>query len=200
MPVTRAARASTTPPTISNPPSNPTNEQLRTTSVAILDCLRNAGLVSNTISSRNTAQLDPLTYTPINNGSYTYHGTAYTMSALRDGSNTVGMMVTNASTVFVQVQFSTAVYLNQVQLWLGQFNGNFNHPRDLSIFAGAVTSTAGTPLYSGTLATVATVQTINLASDTDFNTAHTIYTFVFSNSTGGVNVSVGEMLIWGQAT
>ncbi|MBD1856712.1 hypothetical protein NDI36_24365, partial [Leptolyngbya boryana FACHB-1624] len=59
---------------------------------------------------------------------------------------------------------------------------------------------AGTPLYSGTLATVSTVQTINLASDTDFNTAHTIYTFVFSNSTGGVNVSVGEMLLWGQAT
>lgn len=200
MPVTRAARASTTPPTISNPPSNPTNEQLRTTIVATLDCLRNAGLVSNTISSRNTAQLDPLTYTAINNGSYTYHGTAYTMSALRDGSNTVGMMVTNAAKVFVQVQFSSAVYLNQIQLWLGQFNGNFNTPRALSVFAGAVTSDAGTPLYSGTLATTAALQTINLASDADFDTAHTIYTFVFSNSTGGVNVSVGEMLLWGQAT
>jgi hypothetical protein len=200
MPVTRANKTFTTPPTIPNPPSSPTTGQLRTAVVAVLDCLRNAGIVAPaTVPSRNTSQLDALTYTLLNSGSYLYYAPSYTMNALKDGSNTNGMMVSNAAKVFVQVQFSSDVYLNQIQLYLGQFNGPYNMPRDFSVFAGAVTSDSGTPLYVGRLADTDALQTINLSSNSAFDSPNSTYTFVFSDSPGVGNVSVGELLLAGQA-
>lgn len=176
----------TNPVAIPDPPTAPTADQLRVTMMQMLTALRNARLA-----------IPQLTYSVAAGGTYTYNSSSHTISAIRDGVLNSGMMVTNSAKVFVQTTFATPSRLRAIAVYLGQFNGGFNMPRNLAIFAGAVTVDTGIPLYSGTLATVVSAQTIDLSAIPEFDELRSTFTFVFSNSTGGVNVSVNELQLFG---
>lgn len=188
MPIIRRNRISNLPPAIADPPSSPTTTDLRAIIIQMLQALRNAGLA-----------LSPLNFSVAAGGSYTYNSSSHTITAIRDGVTNSGMMVTNSLKVFVQVSFTSPTWLSAACIYLGQFNGAFNFPRNLAIFAGAVTTDTGTPLFTGTLQTTTAMQEINVSALPAFSTPLSTYTFVFSNSTNGTNISVNEMQLFGVA-
>lgn len=188
MPIIRRNRISNLPPAIPDPPSAPTTTDLRATIMQMLQALRNAGLA-----------LSPLNFSVAAGGAYTYHSSSNTITAIRDGVTTSGMMVSNSAKVFVQVTFTTPTWLTAACIYVGQFNGAFNMPRNLAIFAGAVTTDTGPSLFTGTLQTIVAMQEFNLSALPAFSTPLSTYTFVFSNSTNGTNISVNEMQLFGVA-
>jgi hypothetical protein len=187
------------PPTIANPSSPTTIEDLRAKVAEILQALRNANIIAPLqFAARIPSRLDALTYDPVNNASYTYYSSAYEMPKIRDGVTNAGMMA-NQSKVFVQVQLAASAYLNRIQLYAGQFNGAYNLPKTFRVYEDFVTVDTGIPLYEGTIAVNTSMQSFDVSTIPGFNTPGSTFTFVFFNSSNGTNVSVNELQLFGQS-
>lgn len=201
MPVNRARSSANPPaplPSIANPADPTTIADLRLKVIEILQALRSQGIIAPAgAGTRDRTKLDSLTYTAVNNSSYTYYYWEYNMTSLYDGSYSQGMMA-NESKVFVQVQLSKASHLNRITLYAGQFNGAYNIPRSMKVYAGLVTSDTAAPLYQATIAVSMSQQSFDLSNVAGFDTPSDTYTFVLDNSINTA-ISINEMQLFGQA-
>jgi len=161
-----------------------------------------AGVLTASVPGRNTALLNAVSYAALNNATYGYYDSLHQMPQLYDGNLTSGMMgqaIVNAEAIYVQVQLATASFVNQLVFYGGQFNGNYNVPDSVKVYAGLVgAGTAATPIYSnGALAYSATGQTLSLAAIAAFDAPFTQLTFAFALGGQYLFVSVNELQIQG---
>jgi len=151
-------------------------------------------------SLRNPSVLNLLSYSPQNNGDYTYYSPSivYNMLMISDGDTTSGMMISNSPTGFIKAQLSASAYLNRLDLWNGSLYGDFDDATSIKIFAGFVTSEAGTPLYAATVSASQPMQSFDLSGLSAFNTAMSQVT-IFVRCTSTPYVSVREIQLRGQS-
>jgi hypothetical protein len=154
---------------------------------------------------RDTTQTNMLSYTTSNDADYTYLPT-YNMSKIRDGDLNVGMVVTNAvgNVVYIVCQFAQPVYINQLQLNNGQFNGPYNGANQIQLYAGTDKSGGSNFLYQSAvdLSSLAT-QSFDLTALTALNTPVSNVTIRLTRSTetgftSAGNISVNELKFLGQ--
>ena len=166
--------------------------------------IRPAGFGSVAAGLRNTTLLNAISYAALNNSSYGYYDASYQMPALYDGNTGSGMMaqaIVNAEAIYIQVQLGSSSYLNQLVFYGGQFNGSYNTPDSIKIYAGLVgAGTTATPIYSnGALIYSTTGQILSLAAVAAFNTPLTQLTIAFALGGQYLYVSVNELQIQGYA-
>jgi len=167
--------------------------------------IRPAGFASSGGGQRNTTLLNALSYAALNNSSYSYYASTYQMPLLYDGDTSSGMMAQTSVTtdaIYIQVQLSASSYLNQLVFYGGQFNGSYNTPDSIKIYAGLVSAgTTATPLYSnGALTYSTTGQILSLSALAAFDAPLTQLTIAFAlgGSFSG-SISVNEFQIKGYA-
>jgi hypothetical protein len=151
-----------------------------------------------------------LTYTATSDSGQVYFVTN-TVAKLYDEIKTVpsadgsGMIAAPTSgRVNIYVTFSTPVFLNEIKVYGGQFNGPYTVPSTLVIYSGIGLST---PLFnSGQSANLSipaevtnnppALTTIDLIGDSNFDTSSSTYTFSFFR-TGVDYISVLELELFG---
>lgn len=163
------------------------------------------GGLNVSVLGRNKALLNAVSYSAINNSSYSYYSSTYQMPAMYDGNLTSGVMgqaVVAAEAFYVQVQLGTASFINQLIFYGGQFNGSYNCPDSVKIYAGLVgAGTTATPLYSNNALTYSTTgQILPLTEITAFDVPFTQLTFAFATAGQYVYASVAELQIRGYST
>lgn len=154
---------------------------------------------ASTSKNRDTQRLDPLSYTASALENYTYYPGNYTLAAINDNDLTNGTIKTDGGAsgyLKVLATFPNPVYLNKLTVYTGQFNGNYNSPQKLEVYAGS--SDTGNALLSSNLDISNGTTNLDTTSNTAFNNSSNQYTFVFSNSTGGNNISVRELDLFGE--
>jgi hypothetical protein len=151
-----------------------------------------------------------LTYTAVSDSGQVYF-TGNTIAKLYDGIKTIpsadgsGMIAEPTSgRVNVYVTFSSAVYLNEIKVYGGQFNGPYTVPSTLVVYRGTGFTTpifnAGQSVNLSIPAEVTNdppaLTTIDLIGDTNFDTSSTTYTFSFFRS-AVTYISVLELELFG---
>jgi len=141
------------------------------------------------------ATYDPLTFTASDkaDGNTYFSGSP---AALHDGIKTVphsggeGAIAINTGEVAWVLTLPSAAYLNRIILYLGQFNGPYNQPGSLDVYGG--NSISG-PLLSQHAWAEPYMETIELLTDSDYDTARNQYYFQFNGPHGYISVAEIEL-------
>ena len=163
--------------------------------------------VSTTIieASLRPATKNPLTFTVTGEPGAFYMG-GNGINGINDGSVATGTVKTSGGTaqqLVVLVTFPTEVYLNEIVVTTGQFNGSYNKPDRIAVYRGNSTSgpillPTSTPLISGPdNPGPGPTTTIDLLGNSNFDTASTQYLFAFIRDQANDNVSVLELILRG---
>lgn len=124
--------------------------------------------------------------------------TNFSNGPLKNGGGTYGEL-------FIIATFAAEVWLNEVQVAVGQFNGAYNTPRRLSIYRGQTTSNplinpTAQNLNIGTGTPSAPPLTVfDLSANQDFETPSNTYLFRFW-SASNQNVAIQGLAIYGDVT
>lgn len=170
----------------------PINSKLDAISTKIDSLQQSSG---GTGTTRPT-DLNPLVYIASALENYTYHQNYYTLDKINDGDNTSGVMKTSGGTanqLKVLVTFNTPKTINKITLHLGQFNGYYNAPTELKVYAG--NSDGGNLLLTNSFTSESLIY-IDTLSNSSFAQPLSEYTFVFTNSINN-NVSINELDLFG---
>lgn len=166
-----------------------------TTSSAETGTGTGTGTRTGTGTGTRSIEKNPLIYIPSALEAYTYYENYYTLEKINDNDTSSGVMKTGGGTpetFKLLVTFDTARIINQIILHLGQFNGYFNFPAELKIYAGNGENT----LLLATAISQEGVVNIDTSSDSNFAQALSEYTFVFSR-VGNNNISINELDLFG---
>lgn len=158
-----------------------------------LEAVSNNESGSSGTSGNRPTDLNPLIYTASALEDYTYYQN-YTIDKINNDDNASGVMKTSGGTanqLKVLATFTTPRIINKITLYLGQFNGYYNVPAELKIYAGS--NDTGNLLLTKTLISEAVIN-IDTSSNSNFAQALSNYTFVFGGSS---QISINELNLFG---
>lgn len=150
---------------------------------------------TGTGTGTRSTEKNPLIYIPSASEAYTYHQNYYTLEKINNDDTSSGVMRTGGGTLGkfkLLVTFNTAKIINQITLHLGQFNGFYNAPTELKIYAGNSESN----LLLDTALNQQPIIDIDTSSNPSFAQPLSEYTFVFSR-VGDSNISINELDLFG---
>lgn len=159
----------------------------------------------NIVVARSNA-VNILTYTALALESYTYFDSIYTITAINDANINAGVMKSSGGTlgtIKMRATFSAPVFLNEIRVRVGQFNGTFNAPDRMRVFRG--NDDTGLLLFTDNDICIppnnggAALQTktIDLLNQSSFDIPSSTFTFVFDVVPSGNAVSIADLSLRG---
>lgn len=151
---------------------------------------------------RNTTLFNALTYTESLISAQTF--STRPPANANNNNKTDGFILTNVgggATIDYRCTFASPVFINRIELYLGQFNGGFNAPQNVTVYRGGTKSDP--VIYSATMHTLSasdgTTKThiYDTTTDTDFDTPSSVYLVSFSETSGATSSSVNEVDLLG---